>query len=183
MHAKWRCLLSRLPNSYNQKSEAEVRKKSQRNQKKTEEEVSRSKKWSLYFMWCSYSNLIVLSLFRVTTCCSFLNSHSGGWSPNWGHSAHRPLLAYCACPGWFWGWRIWWNQDWIGKPKYSEKTCPSATLSNTNPTWPAPGANPGRRGGKSATNRLSYDSAYVLLLLLLFTAFGFAPGGSSPTLV
>jgi hypothetical protein len=28
-------------------------------------------------------------------------------------------------------WSIWWNKDWQGKPKYSEKTCPSATLSTT----------------------------------------------------
>jgi hypothetical protein len=27
-----------------------------------------------------------------------------------------------------------WNEDWQGKPKYSEKTCPGATLSTTNPT-------------------------------------------------
>jgi hypothetical protein len=26
------------------------------------------------------------------------------------------------------------------KPKYSEKTCPNATLSTTNPTWPDPRA-------------------------------------------
>jgi hypothetical protein len=26
-------------------------------------------------------------------------------------------------------WSNWWNNDWQGKPKYSEKTCPSATLS------------------------------------------------------
>jgi hypothetical protein len=25
-------------------------------------------------------------------------------------------------------------------------------------TWPDPGSNPGRRGGKLATNRLSYDA-------------------------
>jgi hypothetical protein len=37
------------------------------------------------------------------------------------------------------------------KPKYSEKTCPSATLSTTNPTRLDPGLNPGRRGGKPAT--------------------------------
>jgi hypothetical protein len=36
-----------------------------------------------------------------------------------------------------------------------EKTCPSAALSTTNPTC-CPDANPGRRGGKPATNRLSY---------------------------
>jgi hypothetical protein len=46
-----------------------------------------------------------------------------------------------------------------GKPKYSEKTCPDATLSITNPTWPDPGLNPGRRGGKPATNRFSYGAA------------------------
>jgi hypothetical protein len=32
-------------------------------------------------------------------------------------------------------------------------------LSTTNPTWPDPGSNPGRRGGKPATNRLSYGAA------------------------
>jgi hypothetical protein len=30
-----------------------------------------------------------------------------------------------------------------------------------NPTWPDPGLNPGRHGGKPATNRLSYGAAYV----------------------
>jgi hypothetical protein len=55
-------------------------------------------------------------------------------------------IAYCICPGWLWWWRILWNEDWQGKPKYSEKTCPSATLSiTTNPTWPDPGSNSGRR--------------------------------------
>jgi hypothetical protein len=31
-----------------------------------------------------------------------------------------------------------------------------------NPTLPDPGLNPGRRGGKRATNRLSYGAAMVL---------------------
>jgi hypothetical protein len=52
-----------------------------------------------------------------------------------------------ACPGWLWWWRIWWNEDWQRKPKYSEKTRPSATLSTKNPTWIDLGSNPGRRGG------------------------------------
>jgi hypothetical protein len=47
------------------------------------------------------------------------------------------------------------------KPKYSEKTCPSAALSTTKPTC-CPEANPGRRGGKPATNRLSYGTAKSL---------------------
>jgi hypothetical protein len=37
------------------------------------------------------------------------------------------------------------GNDWHGKPKYSEETCPSAALSTTNPTC-CPYANPGRRG-------------------------------------
>jgi hypothetical protein len=41
------------------------------------------------------------------------------------HVGHQ--LAYCTCPWWLWGWRIWWNDDCQGKPKYSQKTCPSAT--------------------------------------------------------
>jgi hypothetical protein len=60
---------------------------------------------------------------------------------------------------WWWLWRNWWNEDWQGKPKYSEKTCPSATLPTTNPTSLDPDLNPGRRGGKPATNCLSYGAA------------------------
>jgi hypothetical protein len=39
------------------------------------------------------------------------------------------------------------------------KTCPSATLSTTNPTWTDPGSNPGLRGGRPAANRLSHGTA------------------------
>jgi hypothetical protein len=31
-----------------------------------------------------------------------------------------------------------------------------------NPTWPDPGLNPGRHGGKPATNRLSYGAAHKM---------------------
>jgi hypothetical protein len=94
-------------------------------------------------------------------------AYSGGWSPNWVHRGH--LLSYCACPGWLWGWRISrWNADWQGKPKYSEITCPSATLSTTKPTWPDPGSNPGRCGGKPATDRLSYGAAQTPPLSSIF---------------
>jgi hypothetical protein len=66
----------------------------------------------------------------------YFNSISGGRSPTGStrHVDHQ--LSYCTCPGWLWGWRNWWNDDWQGKPKYSEETCASATLSNTNLTWP-----------------------------------------------
>jgi hypothetical protein len=91
----------------------------------------------------------------------FFNLCIVGGGAQTGFTRHRGhLLSYCAYPGWLWGWIIIrWNEDWQGKPKYSEKTCPSATFSTTNPTWRDPGSNPGRRGGKPATNRLSYGAA------------------------
>jgi hypothetical protein len=60
----------------------------------------------------------------------------------------------------WWVWSSRWNENWQRKPKYSKKTCPSATLPTTNPTWPDLGSNPGSRGGKPATNRLSYGTAF-----------------------
>jgi hypothetical protein len=63
------------------------------------------------------------------------------------------------------------------------KTCPSATLSTTNPTWTDPGSNPGLRGGRPATIRLkrgttitpSYEFTLLLnlrSLILSLTPFG-----------
>jgi hypothetical protein len=54
-------------------------------------------------------------------------------------------------------WCVWssrWNENWQGIPKYSEETCPSVTLSTTNPTWYGLVPNSGLRCGKPATNRL-----------------------------
>jgi hypothetical protein len=86
---------------------------------------------------------------------------------NWVHSALWPPMAYCASPGWLWWCRNWWNDDWQGKPKYSEKTCPSAALSTANPTC-CSDANPGGRGGKPVTNRLCYGTAVTGIALPLY---------------
>jgi hypothetical protein len=40
-----------------------------------------------------------------------------------------------------------------------EKTCTSATLSTTNPTWTDPGSDPGLRAGRPAVNRVSLCTA------------------------
>jgi hypothetical protein len=94
--------------------------------------------------------------------------YMGGWNPYWVHSALRPLLAYCTWPVWLWRWRSWWNERfWQGKPKYSENTCPDATLSTTNPTCQTRARTGGRRGGKPATSPFSYGAAISLLLGLL----------------
>jgi hypothetical protein len=34
-----------------------------------------------------------------------------------------------------WEWRIWWNENWQGKPECPEESCPSATFSTSNSTW------------------------------------------------
>jgi hypothetical protein len=53
-----------------------------------------------------------------------------------------------------------WNKIDRGKTEVlGGKTCPSATLSTTNPTWTNPGSNLGLPGGRAATNRLSHGTA------------------------
>jgi hypothetical protein len=47
-----------------------------------------------------------------------------------------------------------------------EKTCPSATLSTTNPTWTDPGSNSGLRSERPGTNRLSHGTAFVQVLIM-----------------
>jgi hypothetical protein len=52
----------------------------------------------------------------------------------------------------------------LGETLPQRHFCPSQ-----NPTWPHPGFNPDRRGGKPATpatNRLSYGAAWSAFLLL-----------------
>jgi hypothetical protein len=51
-----------------------------------------------------------------------------------------------------------------GKPKISEKTSPSATFVHHKIPRAHPGLNPGRRGRKPVTNRLSYGAAAVKAL-------------------
>jgi hypothetical protein len=45
--------------------------------------------------------------------------------------------------------------------KLTGETYPSATLSTTNPKWIDHGSNPGVRGERPATNRLSHGTALV----------------------
>jgi hypothetical protein len=47
-----------------------------------------------------------------------------------------------------------------GNGSARRKSAPSATLSTINPTWLDPVLNPGSRGGKPATNSLSYGAAF-----------------------
>jgi hypothetical protein len=49
------------------------------------------------------------------------------------------------------------------------KTCHSATLSTTNPTWIDPGANPGLRGERPAINHLSHDRGSTTRIITYYT--------------
>jgi hypothetical protein len=94
---------------------------------------------------------------------------------SWGGA--RLSLLFTAATKWhivpavddrWWVWSSRWNENWQGKPEYSEKTCPSATSSTTIPTCLDLGSNPGRRFGKPATNRLSYGTAVCKLYMQLY---------------
>jgi hypothetical protein len=73
---------------------------------------------------------------------SFFNWYSGGVESNWVHSALRPPVRLLCQSQWLRWWRNLWNDDWQGKPKYSEKTCTSVALSTTDPQM-LPGCEPG----------------------------------------
>jgi hypothetical protein len=75
---------------------------------------------------------------------------------------------------------IWNRGQWRGQLSFPSQrtrsnTCPSATLSTTNPTWTALGLNTGSRSVKPATNHLSYGKSldtvqvsYLQLLVIIF---------------
>jgi hypothetical protein len=73
--------------------------------------------------------------------------------------------------------RNWWNEDWQGKPKYSEKTCPNATLFTTNPTCTARTRTRGAAVGRQLTPRnFSINTLFAKItyrkLKSLLTAWG-----------
>jgi hypothetical protein len=108
---------------------------------------------------------------RVRHLLLFLVSWGGVRLSPFGTSATNWPTVPAPDDRWWWMWSSRWNDNWQGKPKYSEKTCPSATLSTTNLARPDLGSNPGSRGGKPATNRLSYGTALKPPLLLYSKRF------------
>jgi hypothetical protein len=111
----------------------------------------------------SYKELmIVLSTEQRTGCwkdVSFFSFLGWGEAESTWYCGHYWPIVPAPVDRWWWLWRSRWNENWQEKRKYWEKTCPSATLFTTNPTWPDMDLNPSRRGGKRATNRLSYGTA------------------------
>jgi hypothetical protein len=86
-----------------------------------------------FFLWL-YSQILGLGRLHETfPFISVTRSRTVGRTPSAGDQlVARPLLtdpSDCEDGG------SWWNERfWQRKPKYSQKTCPDATLSTTNAT-------------------------------------------------
>jgi hypothetical protein len=73
-----------------------------------------------------------------------------------------------------WIWTTMVELQWLGKTeKLKRKTCPSATLSTTNPTWINPGVNLGLRSERLAANQLSHGTANPILITVHLGRFHF----------
>jgi hypothetical protein len=84
----------------------------------------------------------------------------GGVESDWVHSALRPPICLLCQPRVTWWWRTLWNDNWQGKPKYSEKTCHQRHFVRHKSHMTRPRFEPGPpRWVKPATNRLSYGTA------------------------
>jgi hypothetical protein len=94
------------------------------------------------------------------------------FSWRWGGSSTQAWMptyvSILRIPQMMWVWRTTVEWYWQGKTeKLGRKTCPSATLSTTNPTWTYSGANPVLRGERPATNHLSHGTARQFLLTFM----------------
>jgi hypothetical protein len=120
------------------------------------------------WVWCTIKKIVFPShwgfLLPIWYSCEwfFLNWYSGGVESNWVHSTVRPLLGLLCQPQVIMMEKL---VAWLaGETEVLGETCPSAALSTTNPTC-CLDANPGRCGGKPATNRLSYRTALLRMIL------------------
>jgi hypothetical protein len=91
-------------------------------------------------------------------------SHTSSWPlTHWSHPLVLATISHYVTHDWYfmiWVWRAAVEWYWQGKTEeLGEETCPSATLSTTNPTWIDPGANLGSRGERPATNDVSQKPA------------------------
>jgi hypothetical protein len=112
--------------------------------------------WFIYFQ-CSWIrkgvlfwNVVCITTYMSARICAlnfFLNSHSGGWSPN-GFTRHvGHWMTYCTCPVGFGGMKIGrGNRSTRRKPAPAQLCPPQIPLDQTRArTW--------------AANRLSYGAA------------------------
>jgi hypothetical protein len=105
--------------------------------------------------WLCFSLSLYLSVAVIQTLK--LKIDIVGVESNWVHSTPRPLIGLLCQP-----WVIMMVEKLVerlaGETEVLGENLPSAALSTTKPTS-CPDANPYRRGGKPATNLLSYCTA------------------------
>jgi hypothetical protein len=119
---------------------------------------------------------------RQQLCCSCPCRWSETMSLNCGHQ-----LAYCSSPSWYMSIESHGGMILTGENQRTwRKTCPSATLAFTNPTWTDPGTDLGLSSEWSVTNRLSLGTATacpfkrsISLQCCVCQAFPEAPSGMS----
>jgi hypothetical protein len=122
----------------------------------------------LTFFTCSSLNLPLLYLFLP-----FFIGIVRGVETNWVHSALQPRIGLLCQP------RVIMMMEklvewWFGKGNRSTRRKPAPVpLSPPQTPHACPDANPGRRGGKPATNCLSYDTATISSLLNELNLFYF----------
>jgi hypothetical protein len=77
----------------------------------------------------------------------FFYSHSGGWSPNWVHSARRPLNGLLYLPRVIMMIESLVELRLAGKTEVLGENLPQYHFDHHKSNLPGPGSNPGRRGG------------------------------------
>jgi hypothetical protein len=145
-------------------------------------------RWVEQFYCCHYCTFVVI---KISECKPYFRTRlmsaytSKGWNINkWvpltlqslvdfseGGVSLVPkrgcllMLAYYAFPRWYEFWGRRYIDILTGENRRTRrKTCSVAILSTTNPTWIDPGANPGLRGERPATNDLSHGTALSLVV-------------------
>jgi hypothetical protein len=115
-----------------------------------------------FFLWL-YSPILGLGCLHETfRFISVTRSRTVGRTPWTGDQlVARPLLT---APGWLWWWRSWWNERvFAGETEVLGDNLLRRHIVHHKSYLPDPDANPGRRGGKLETNRLSCGAALALL--------------------
>jgi len=57
---------------------------------------------------------------------------------------------------------------WEGKPNFSEKNMPRATLPTINPTWDSLGSNPGLSGERPVNGRLTHRTTKLKFKMIIY---------------
>jgi hypothetical protein len=94
-------------------------------------------KFQFWWFWFFVVNQFILP--DISTAVVFFLIRIVGGGVQTGSTRHvGNWMAYGTCPGWLWWWRIWWNEDWQGKPAPAPLCPPQIPLHQSRVwTWAA----------------------------------------------